>query len=494
MIRTPEPRWRAFAVCLVAAFMTLLDVSIVNVALPSIRSGLSASQTELQWIVSGYALAFGLVLVPAGRLGDVRGRRTMFIVSLALFTAASAGCGLAPTATWLIVGRLVQGVAGGMLNPQVSGLVQELFRGPERGRAFGLQGAVIGISTAIGPLAGGVLISAFGTEHGWRSVFFVNVPIGLVAVVLAWRLLPRPQAVRRRESLDPVGVALLGAGVLLVLLPLVEQGSGGPGRSGGSGGSAGSGGGAPWYLALLAVPVLAGFVAWERRHARHGTPMIDPALFRRVSYVFGVAVGLVYFAGFTAIFFVFALYLQSGLGYDALQSGLAITPFAAGSAVASLLAGRVVSRIGRPLVAGGLATVAVGLAATAVVVRVADGHSVGLATALPLLVAGLGSGAVISPNVTLTLSEVPVEQGGTAGGVLQTFQRIGSAVGIAGVGTVFFGGLAGSTPPDWTSALVTALVVCVVAVAVALAVALADVVQSHRRDRQTPRDPAVPHA
>jgi EmrB/QacA subfamily drug resistance transporter len=482
----PEPggetlapsRWRAFSVCLVAAFMTLLDVSIVNVALPSIRTGLQASQTELQWIVSGYALAFGLVLVPAGRLGDVRGRRTVFVASLVLFTAASAACGLAPSAPWLVAARLVQGVAGGLLNPQVSGFVQELFRGPERGRAFGLQGAIIGISTAIGPLAGGALIAVFGVEHGWRSVFFVNVPIGVVATVLALRLLPAPSAAqrRRRQSLDPVGVLLLGAGVMLLLLPLVERGSVGAA-------------GMPWWLAPLAVVVLVGFGFWERDHARRGhEPMVDLSLFRRLSYAFGVAVGLVYFAGFTAIFFVFALYLQSGLGYGALQSGLAITPFAAGSAVAALLAGRVVIRFGRPLVAAGLAVVAVALAVTAVVVHLSDGRSTGLLTVLPLLVAGLGSGAVISPNVTLTLSEVPVEQAGTAGGVLQTAQRIGAAVGIAVVGTVFFARVtAGGGRPDvgvWTGALVMALSICSVAVTVALLVALADVVQHRRTARR----------
>jgi MFS family permease len=246
-------RWRAFSVCLVAAFMTLLDVSIVNVALPSIRTGLQASQTQLQWIVSGYALAFGLVLVPAGRLGDLHGRRTVFVSSLALFTAASAGCGLARSAAWLIVARLVQGVAGGMLNPQVSGFVQELFTGPRRGRAFGLQGSVIGLSTAVGPLAGGGLISLFGVERGWRSVFFVNVPIGLVAIMLAIRLLPVSAGSGRRESLDPVGMILLGAGTGLLLLPLVEERTGGAALI--------------WRLMPASAAVLIVFVLWERRHA-----------------------------------------------------------------------------------------------------------------------------------------------------------------------------------------------------------------------------------
>src|SRR5690242_14411277 len=149
--------------------MSLLDVSIVNVALPSIRDGLHASPSDLQWVVSGYALAFGLVLVPSGRLGDVRGRRTMFLIGLITFVVASAACGIATTSFLLVVARLLQGVGGGILNPQSSGFVQELFRGKERGKAFGLLGATIGLSTAIGPLAGGLLIQLFGVEHGWRA-------------------------------------------------------------------------------------------------------------------------------------------------------------------------------------------------------------------------------------------------------------------------------------------------------------------------------------
>src|SRR4051794_19616208 len=221
----PDPRrWRALAVCLVGGFMVLLDVSIVNVALPSIRDGLQASESELQWVVSGYALTFGLLLVPAGRVGDVRGRRTMFVTALGLFSLASLACGLAPPSLFLVVARLIQGLAGGLLTPQISALIQQLFRGRERGTAFGLYGTVVGVSTAVGPLLGGALIAAFGTDHGWRWVFFINLPIGVAAMPLAWRLLPRPDlARRRRHDYDPVGVGLLGGGIVVLLLPLVQE-------------------------------------------------------------------------------------------------------------------------------------------------------------------------------------------------------------------------------------------------------------------------------
>src|SRR4051795_1770685 len=179
-VERPDPgRWRALAVCLVGGFMVLLDVSIVNVALPSIREGLQASQSELQWVVSGYALTFGLLLVPAGRIGDVRGRRTMFVVALGLFTLASLACGLAPGALFLVVARLVQGLAGGLLTPQISALIQQLFTGRERGTAFGLFGTTVGVSTAIGPLLGGALIQAFGTESGRWWGFLLKPPVGL---------------------------------------------------------------------------------------------------------------------------------------------------------------------------------------------------------------------------------------------------------------------------------------------------------------------------
>jgi EmrB/QacA subfamily drug resistance transporter len=457
---TDPRRWRAFAVCLVAGFMSLLDVSIVNVALPSMREGLSATTSDLQWVVSGYALAFGLVLVPSGRLGDVRGRRSVFVAGMTLFTLASAACGLAPDPRWLVAARLVQGVAGGMLVPQVSGFIQELFRGAERARAFGLYGATVGVSTAVGPLAGGALIGAFGVEHGWRAVFFVNVPVGAVGVPLALRLLPARAGRRPSEGLDPVGVLLLGMGVLLLLLPMVQARTW-PGS-------------AKWLLVPAGLIVLVGFVGWERLYARRGRqPMVDLGLFARRSYSLGTGLGLLYFAGFTAIFFVLALFLQQGRGYSALEAGLAVTPFALASAVGSALGGRLVTRYGRRLIAAGLVAVVVGLVATDLVIRHADTGPIGLLTAPSLLLAGLGSGVVISPNITLTLSEVPVARAGSGGGVLQTAQRIGSAVGIAAVGSLMFSRLA-ATRGDWTAATSAAIWLAAGIVGLSLLLALLD--------------------
>lgn len=450
--------------------MTLLDVSIVNVALPSIRADLAASTSNLQWILSGYALTFGLALIPAGRVGDARGRRRTFVAGLALFTVASAACGLAPDATWLVVARLVQGVGGGVLTPQVAALIQQLFAGAERGRAFGLLGASIGLSTAVGPLLGGIILVGVPGDGAWRWVFLVNLPVGVAAVLLARRLIPADPPPGRDQPLDPVGVALLAAGLTLLLLPLLEGRALAPAAS----------------LAALvgAVTLLSAFVVWERRYLLTGrTPVVDLRLLATGPYAAGVLVGLLYFAGFTSIFFVLTLFLQSGLGYTPLEAGLTQTPFAVGGAIAAPLAGRAVHRLGRPLVVAGLLTTVAGLAATWAVVELLTDTvrpgALGWALVAPLLVAGAGSGVVISPNTTLTLAEAPVRGAGSAAGVLQTSQRIGSAAGIAAVGAVFFALLGDDA---WRPALAGGLAVAIGFVVAALVPALWDLNRRRRVD------------
>ncbi len=471
--REPDPRrWRALTVCLSAGFMTLLDVSIVNVALPSIRAGLQASPGQLQWVLAGYSLAFGLVLVPAGRVGDARGRRTAFLAALALFVVTSAAAGLAQGAWWLVAARLAQGTAAGMLNPQTAGVIQDLFRGAERGRAFGQMGAAIGLSTAVGPLVGGLILALDGSDDGWRWVFLVNVPVGLVAMLLAWRLLPADRHGRagaRRESLDPVGAILLGSALLLVLLPLVQERE--------------WSGAWPWLLVPAGLGVAAVFVRWERTYVdRGGAPLIDPQLYRLRSFRLGSLLASAYFAGFTSLFFVLAMFLQVGEGYSPLLSGLAVTPFALGSAAAASVGGRVVDRAGRVVVMAGLLLVVAGLAATDLAVGIVEGLGtvgeatgsgyVGWAIAAPLLVSGIGSGLVVAPNRTLTLADVPVERGGVAAGVLQVGQRIGAAVGVAGVGAVFFH--AQARDGSWADGLRWSLWAAIGFVLVALGLAVLD--------------------
>ena len=465
-----DTRWRAMSVALIAAFMTLLDVSIVNVALPSIQDDLDLSSGGLQWVLSGYALAFGLVLVPAGRFGDAHGRRRLFVLGLGGFTLASAAAGLAESELWLICARLVQGASAGMVNPQVSGLVQQMFKPAERGKPFGALGATIGISTALGPLLGGVIIAIAGAEDGWRWIFYINIPVGVVAIALGTRWIPGPPAEhRQRQGVDPVGVVLLGAGVALVLLPLVQERQWhGP---------------IVWLLILAGLAVLGLFVVWEARQLRRGgSPLVDLRLFRRRSFALGSLLALAYFAGFTTTFFIFTLFLQNGLHYSPLEAGLTVTPFALGSASGALLGGRIVNRYGRALVVTGLCMVISGLALVILALHFVAGRGGGFATALPLLLAGIGSGLVISPNQNLTLSQVPVAEAGSAGGVLQTGQRIGSAIGIAAIGAVFFGQLA-SNGGQYAPAFRTSLYVTIGFMAIALAAATTDVIAGRRAHR-----------
>lgn len=455
-------RWKALTVCLIAGFVTWLDISIVNVALPSIRIALDAPPSDLQWVVSGYAFAFGLLLIPAGRFGDTHGRRNVFVFGVALFTLASAAAGAAPESSWLIVARVVQGAAAGVVAPQVTGLIQQLFHGVERGRAFGLLGATISISTAVGPLLGGLLIQFSGGREGWRHVLHVSIPISIVAIILAYRYIPGWVGDKgRRESKDPVGVLLLAAGVLLLLLPLV-QGRDWPGHR-------------TWLLVLAALAVLAGLVSWERWYGRRHNPIIDLSLFRRASYALGTLLATLYFGGFTAIFYIVTQYLQEGLHYSALQAGSVSAAFALGSAMSAALGGRVVVRFGRLLVVFGLVLVTVGLSATEPAVRLFSGQNTAAAISAALFVAGLGNGLIVSPNQTLTLSAVPVAEAGAAGGMLQTGQRIGASIGIAAVG---------SAHGIYAAAFQHALLVNIMFVLAALAAAIIDVFVERRAGRQ----------
>ncbi|MEU8713194.1 MULTISPECIES: MFS transporter [unclassified Streptomyces] len=457
---TDDRRWRALGVCLAAGFISLLDTSIVNVALPSIEHGLGATEAAQSWVVSGYALTFGLALVPAGRLGDIRGRRQAFLLGLAVFTVASAACGLAASPDWLVAFRLIQGAAAGLVAPQTSGLIQQMFQGSERAKAFGLLGSVIGVSTAVGPLAGGLIIDAAGTGDGWRWVFFVNLPIGVAAFAAGLRLLPRfPGSPGRREEFDPVGVVLLGAGVLALMLPLVQEQQ--------------WNGRLKWSLLPVGALLLGLFWVWERRMGRLGrAPLVDLELFSLRSFTRGALISLSYFAGFTTVFFVLALFLQNTAGYSALASGLSVMPFAVSSAVGAALGGRLVVRHGRKIVVIGLSGVAVGLLGIAAVAWLVPLEDLGWAAAVPMIIGGIGSGVTVSPNTTLTLTLVPVKRAGAAGGVLQTGQRVGSAAGIAVVGAVYFAHLANGGPA--VEALQLGLLTSVGFILVALCLAVAD--------------------
>ncbi|MET9816786.1 MULTISPECIES: MFS transporter [unclassified Streptomyces] len=471
----PDPRrWRALWVTLVAGFMSLLDVSIVAVALPTVQRELHASAAQVQWVVSGYALTFGLALVTAGRLGDALDRRRIFLLALSGFVLFSAACGAAPTITSLVAARLAQGLAAGFMAPQNSALIQQMFRGAERGRAFGFFGATVGISSAVGPLAGGLILALADGPQGWRWIFYINVPIGILAVLLGRRLLPRTRR-SGRGHVDLPGVLLLGFGVLALMYPLVQAEAGGLTRL--------------WWLFPVGAVLLVVFIRWQRRLvARDTQPLLDPRLFTTVrGYAVGAGVGTLYFIGFSGVWLVFALFYQQGLGYSPLRSALAVTPFAVGSACAAAVSGRLVDRLGRLLTVGGLTGVILGLGGTALLLRLAPLGIAPWLAAPALFLGGLGGGCVISPNITMTLRDVPVRMAGAAGGALQTGQRLGAAVGTAALPGLFYLVLSGTD--DYRGALVAAMGAGLVGMAASLALATYDWRRDRRTDRPHPKCP-----
>jgi EmrB/QacA subfamily drug resistance transporter len=453
---TDPRRWRALVVTLAGGFMILLDVSIVTVAIPSIEHGLGTSASGVQWVVSGYPLTLGLALVAGGRLGDAFGRRNMYLIALTGFVATSVFAGLAPTLTWLVIARLLQGLVAGLVTPQNGGLIQDLFRGAERGRAFGLLGATIGVSTAAGPVIGGFIIGVAGEPDGWRWVFLVNLPIGLLTLVLALLLVPRTPKRSTGADIDYLGILLLGLTVLCLMFPVVLSDTGGLGRF--------------WWLFLVAVPLGWAFLRWERHRERaERSPLVDIRLFTRTpGFSSGATIGTVYFCGFAGIWLVFAVYFQSDLGLSPLESGLAVTPFSLGSAVSSWLAGRLVARWGRWVTITGLAIMSLGLATVAVLGFLVDKDALVPAILLPLLVAGIGGGAVISPNTTVTLARVEPGMAGVASGVLQTGQRLGSAVGTALLAAVFHVAASGTPAVGFSFAMLAAVSLVLVALVLAI--------------------------
>jgi EmrB/QacA subfamily drug resistance transporter len=419
-------RWVALAVVLIAGFMQLVDISIVNVAIPSIQRDLDATYAQIQWVLAGYQLAFAVMLITGGRLGDIYGRKRLFMTGMAGFTLASALCGLAQNPAMLIGSRVLQGLMGAIMFPQILSVIQVTFPPRERGTAFGMFGATIGLATITGPLVGGLLINADLLGLGWRPIFLVNVPIGIAALAVATRFLVESKAPRALRP-DPVGVVIVTTGLLLLVYPLVQ------GRD------------LDWplwtFLSMAAsVLVLIGFGVYERhKKARDGSPLVDMDLFRQRSFVPGLLVAGIFFMGIPAFFLTFSLWLQIGLGFSALHAGLTGAPFAVGSAVASAASVRLAPNLGRRILSIGALLLVAGMVALIWTVDRYDGavHSWQLLPAL--LVCGLGLGCVVAPLVTVVLAGIRGQDAGAASGVLSTVQQVGGAVGVALVGVIFFG-------------------------------------------------------
>jgi EmrB/QacA subfamily drug resistance transporter len=431
-LQTPQKAtrksWLALAVVLAGMFMALIDSTIVNVALPSIRTSLSADESTLSWIVSGYMLTFGLALIPAGRLGDRLGHKWVFIVGLVLFTIASAYCGIAQNNFDIIIGRLLQGLAAGIFVPAVGSFIQLLFSGRERGKAFAILGSVIGVSAAIGQLAGGLIIQALGEAEGWRWVFYVNVPIGIATAIFAISLLPGGDAhADKANRMDWIGVILLSAGLTAILIPLIQgQQEGWPNWI--------------WWTMAAGIMGVVLFALWEVYFTkRGGSALVPPRLFHHVSFTFGTILAMVYFAAMVSIFFTLSLLWQGGLGHTALESGLMILPFALGTAIFSSQSSRWAAKIGRNVLVLGSGMLALGLAITYFLLANVAGADLSSWILLPsLFLAGAGNGTFLAPNVQFIVATVDNSEAGAASGVVQTSQRLGSAIGVAIIGSILF--------------------------------------------------------
>jgi MFS family permease len=462
-------RWQAFTVCVSVAALTILDLAKINVGLPPIEEALGAGPTELQIIVAGYALAFGLALVPSGRFGDLHSRKAMFVIGLSLFTAASLVCALAPNITVLILGRIVQGIAAGVQMPQVLGLIQQLFVGPARGRAFGVFGAVIGVSTAFAPTLGGFLIGVGGPEDGWRWLFWMNIPLGVAALVFALKLLPSIQSHEDvGKDLDLLGILLLGVATFSFMLPFVLT-TGAP-----------SDDPLRWLWLIAFAVALVAFVLWERAYlARGKSPVLHVKLLRLASYRNGLMIATAWFAGVPAMFLLATLFLQAGLGLEPVYAGMVSILFALASAVTAWIGGNLVETHGRKLVVLGIVLALIGLVLVTMAAVMLPPEQAPWFMALAMALAGAGGGFVISPNQTITLQEVSLGQAGVAGSLTQVAQRVGTAIGVAGASALFFSTIyresnAESRLTVYHDAIRNGMLVCIGVVVLALVVALID--------------------
>jgi EmrB/QacA subfamily drug resistance transporter len=424
-------RWFALGILLLAGFMNLVDVSIVNVALPRMQSGMGATSAQIEWVAAAYVLAFALGLLPFGRLGDRIGRKPMFLAGVTGFTLFSLLCGVAPTMNSLIVARVLQGFSSAAMMPQVLALAQVMFPPKERALAFSLFGLSAGLASVAGPLTGGLLIEGdlFGLD--WRPIFLVNIPIGLFTVAAAMIAVP---ATRPHPGLknDWGGMVIAGLSVFLLVFPLIEGHTyDWP----------------AWTFAMIAVALL-GFIAFffhERRQENRGAGELLPvALMKNGSFLLGSAMTIIFFSGVSGFFLVLAVFLQNGFGFSPLESGLTTTPFPLGVLVASIASGRLGTRWPRQRIAVGALSLVAGMTILRFVVSGTGDAVDHWNLVVPLALCGFGLGVGISPMFQTVLSTVPPRDAGSGSGALQSFQQIGSAVGIAINGQIFFSTLSGA--------------------------------------------------
>ncbi|WP_329541538.1 MFS transporter [Streptomyces sp. NBC_01358] len=430
-------RWFALAIVMTAAFMDLVDVTIVNIAIPSIKADTGASFSSIQWITAGYALAFAAGLITGGRLGDIYGRKRLFLIGIGGFTVASALCGFAANPEMLVASRILQGGTAALMVPQVLSIVHATFPAHERGKVFGLFGAIVGLGAVSGPLLGALLTEWNIAGLEWRPIFLINLPVGIAGLILGRKFITESKAPKALR-LDLVGVVLVTLGMLMLIYPLTR----------------GEELGWPlWgYLSMAgSIVVFAGLVLFERVKARRdGSPLVELSLFRVKSFAAGIAVQLTFGIGLGIFFLVWTLYMQEGLGWSALRAGTTGIPFSiAVSFAAGISVQKLVPRFGRKVLQAGALLMIAGL-----LLYIWESGRYGMAItswqmALPLVVMGVGMGLIVAPLADAVLSEVPKEHAGSASGLFNTVQQMGNALGLALVSVIFIGAMGDNlTPPE----------------------------------------------
>lgn len=429
------PRWLALTLLLAGGFLPPVDFFIVNVSLPSIHESLGATSGEIQLVVSAYASGYAVLLITGGRLGDLYGRRNLFLLGMALFTLANAACGVAASPMMLVLGRLVLGLSAAILVPQVLASIRALYDDPrELARALAFYGVMMGLSAAVGQFLGGALVQWNLLGLGWRLVFLAKIPVSLAILLAAWLVVPETGD-RRRVPLDLGGAGLVSLALASVVVPLSE------GRSLGW---------PLWVFVLLpAAPALIVWFLWyeNRLASRGGMPLLDLSLFRIASFRRGVMIATLFFFT-TSFYLLFSVYQQEGRGLDALQTGLAIVPYGIGLFLGPF-AGALLQRFHSRLLALGMSVQVGGYASTAVMVALG---LAGWPTTLAVFVAGFGQGVAFPRLYVMALGEVPSEQAGLASGIINSGLQVGAAVSVAAIGSLFFA-LLGAEPDERAYAL-----------------------------------------
>jgi EmrB/QacA subfamily drug resistance transporter len=409
---------------LVGPLLGVIDFFIANIGINSIRTSLHANFGEIELVVAGYGLTYAVCLITGGRLGDIYGRKRIFIVGLIGFTATSALCGLAPNAAMLVIWRLLQGCTAAVMFPQALSFIHVNFSGSSKRLAFSIYGAAIGFGSILGQILGGFLIQANIFDLGWRPIFLINVPLGLATVVAAWCVLKESQS-ERPPRLDPIGTVILSFALFLFSLPFMEGNDAGwPAWA--------------WIALAASVPLFLVFLRWENHLAATGaTALVEPRLLRDRGFLVGIGVTCIYFAGHSSMLLVLCLFLQLSLNLNPFQAGLSLAPFSFGFLIGSTFSGKLNGYLGRKSLHVGTAVLAVSLAALGLEASSIHGQQSFLFI-FTCFVYGVGRGLVTTPLFNTVLSGVPAQDAGAAAGIVSTAQQVANSVGIAVLGAVAF--------------------------------------------------------